>query len=333
MTQPLTIHRGDCRKVLPTLPSASVDCVVTSPPYWNLRDYGTDDQIGREPTVAEFVETMVAVFREVRRVMTPTGTLWLNLGDSYAAQAGGAQGETSQRKGRRHTQRMETKGGLPRKNLVGVPWRVAFALQDDGWILRQDIIWHKPNPMPESVADRCTKAHEYIFLLTASQRYYYDAKAIEDPVTGNAHARAATTHEGDALPYLLAGLEATEGKPRGVNPKAEIGGFKTRQNASFSAAVCDLVETRNKRSVWTVPTTPFPGAHFATFPPDLIRPCIRAGCPAGGVVLDPFGGSGTTGMVAIEEGRKAVLIESNPEFADMAAGRADPARIHPTLGI
>ena len=274
----VNIHTGNCLDILPTMEAGSVDCCVTSPPYFGLRDYGNDEQIGLEETPEAFVESLVNVFREVKRVLADDGTLWLNLGDSYASSGGKSQpqsdnngglvnnksitrGKTGSSSSYGGFERPNTLGkGLKPKDLIGIPWRVAFALQADGWYLRQDIIWSKPNPMPESVTDRCTKAHEYIFLLSKKPKYYYDAEAIAE-------------------------------------------------------------ETCNKRSVWSVSTKPYSGAHFATFPPDLIKPCIMAGCPTGGTVLDPFGGSGTTGMVALELGRNAELIELNPDYVEIIEGR------------
>lgn len=299
------------------LPDQSVHTCVTSPPYFGLRDYGHDGQIGLEPTPDEFVAKLVEVFREVRRVLRDDGTLWLNLGDSYAAQrggthqpaetlAGGKGGKTED--GERvnrdrfdgyNPTRNATAIGLKHKDLIGIPWRVAFALQADGWYLRQDIIWHKPNPMPESVRDRCTKAHEYIFLLSKSQRYYFDAEAIKEPSA-----------------YFGKDARSGMGNIRYEGKRTE-GDAAANGQQSFVT----INETRNKRSVWTVTTKPFKGAHFATFPPDLIEPCIKAGCPEGGTVLDPFGGSGTTGMVAQRNQRKFVLCEINPEYARMAKDR------------
>jgi DNA modification methylase len=331
---PLTLINADCLTALRALPAESVQCCVTSPPYFGLRDYGMPDRIGLEESPAAFVETMVAIFEEVRRVLRPDGTLWLNLGDSYAGSWGAQsrdhspgkhaynksalsarQIEAAQRKAG-GTGSLSRTPGLKAKDLIGIPWRVAFALQAAGWYLRCDIIWHKPNPMPESITDRPTKAHEYIFLLTKSERYYYDAEAIKEPTTGNAH------HRGD-----------------GVNPKAKVAGANSRvhvdrdpahqtaarirakQNRSFSAAVTELVDSRNKRSVWSVPSAPYRGAHFATFPPNLIKPCIMAGTKPGDVVLDPFGGSGTTAAVALELARRALLIELNPEYCDLIRQR------------
>ena len=261
---------GDVSESLRDLPAQSVRCVVTSPPYFGLRDYGHEGQIGLEDTPEAFVERLVDVFREVRRVMTDDGTLWLNMGDSYG------------------------KG----KNLVGIPWRLAFALQDDGWCLRQDIIWHKPNPMPESVKDRCTKAHEYVFLLSKSPRYYFDADAIKEPATGRAPGNKS--HKGrDA--YFGGGVESHRTKGGLMNVGA--------------------VKTRNKRDVWTIATRPYKGAHFAVFPEALVEPCVLAGSAPGDVVLDPFAGSGTTGVVALRHGRAFVGCEINPDYAALARER------------
>jgi DNA modification methylase len=308
------------------MPDESVHCVVTSPPYFGLRDYGVAGQIGLEETPSAFVAEMVSVFREVRRVLRKDGTLWLNLGDSYAGSWGaqGRQGATGQMSGRSvadvrerskisaaqisaHPQRMSQTGtirepGLKPKDLIGVPWRVALALQADGWWLRQDIIWHKPNPMPESITDRCTKAHEYIFLLTKSERYFYDSDAVAEPV-GEWSKKAL---EGRWMRRTNYGTAEVSGR----NEAGMNYGSRVRGDA-----------LRNLRSVWTVATQPFSGAHFATFPPDLIEPCIKAGCPAGGTVLDPFGGAGTTGLVADRLGRDAILIELNPAYAEMARDR------------
>jgi DNA modification methylase len=258
--------------MLASLPNQSVHCCVTSPPYFGLRDYGVDGQIGLEQTPDAYVADLVAVFREVKRVLRDDGTLWLNLGDSYTANGASSN-------------------NLKQKDLIGIPWRVAFALQADGWYLRQDIIWHKPNPMPESVRDRCTKAHEYIFLLSKSARYYYHANAIAEKAIAPG-VRCAT-------PYTTNAVGSQSTTPYNGNAK----------------------DTRNKRSVWTVTQKPFKGAHFATFPPGLVEPCIKAGCPEGGNVLDPFGGAGTTGLVANRLGRNATLIELNPTYAVMAQAR------------
>lgn len=300
---------GDCRTLLDAMEPQSVHCCVTSPPYFGLRDYGVDGQLGLEATPDEFVEAMVEVFRSVRRVLRDDGTLWLNLGDSYAANHGGAPGDTIGTDGYRRNNRRERKSsgvpsGLKPKDLIGIPWRVALALQADGWYLRQDIIWHKPNPMPESVRDRCTKAHEYIFMLSKSPRYYFDADAIKEPL---ARPDEATRR--------------TPGKFGGANKHVEAG--KQSRLHSGNEYVGTEDGKRNKRSVWSVSSKPFKGAHFATFPPDLIEPCILAGSPTGGTVLDPFGGAGTTGLVAKQHGRSAVLCELNPEYAAMARERID----------
>jgi DNA modification methylase len=295
---------GDVREQLRLLPDASVHCVVTSPPYFGLRDYGMAGQIGLEQTPGAFVEVMIDVFREVRRVLRDDGTLWLNLGDSYANDGkwGGSTGgkHASALHGDSGIGRRKLSTGLKPKDLIGIPWRVAFALQADGWYLRQDIIWSKPNPMPESVTDRCTKAHEYLFLLSKSARYHYDADAIKE----------AAIHEGRVV--KASGSEAKNGQKGDFG--ATAAGFTMHDT---------LVTDRNRRSVWTVSTQPFSEAHFATFPPALIEPCIKAGCIAGGTVLDPFGGAGTTGLVADRLQRNAILVELNPEYAAMARRRID----------
>lgn len=267
-----TIWHGDCREVLRCLDESSVHCAVTSPPYWGLRDYGTDGQLGLEETPADHVANMVDVFREVRRVLREDGTLWLNYGDTYAA----------------------TGSGLKPKDLCGIPWRVALGLQEDGWWLRQDIIWHKPNPMPEGVKDRCTKSHEYLFLMAKSAKYYYNAEAIKETAT-------------------------TAGDNRG----SRTDNRRSQRSAGANSIITNrpTSATRNRRSVWTIATAPYPGAHFATFPPDLVEPCIMAGCPAGGSVLDPFTGSGTVAEVARANGCKFVGAELNPEYIELAKKR------------
>jgi len=292
----LTIKYGDCRNVLATLPAQSVHCCVTSPPYFGLRDYGVAGQIGLEATPDAYVAELVAVFAEVRRVLRDDGALWLNLGDSYASawacNRRSEIGNGSMLNGKRKDRPNRLTGGLKEKDLIGIPWRVAFALQADGWYLRQDIIWSKPNPMPESVTDRCTKAHEYIFLMSKQARYFYDADAIREPQQslGERHEGKSGYREDYPIKY----------------------GFSERSLHPLG---------RNRRSVWEVASQPFAGAHFATFPPDLIEPCIKAGCPKGGTVLDPFGGAGTTGLVADRLGRNAILIELNPEYLAMTERR------------
>lgn len=316
---------GDCREVLRGLPDCSVQCVVTSPPYYGLRDYGVDGQIGLERTYPEFIAEMVAVFREVKRVLRSDETLWLNLGDSYAANAGA----TEDRRGRKGNlgngaingcavpkQRSLPSGSLKPKDLMGVPWRVAFALQDDGWYLRSDIIWHKPNPMPESVTDRPTKAHEYIFLLTKSANYFYDHEAIAEPAIYGDRGSSFT----DEYDQNRRG-DRPGGKRRETVAR---GGFEWKTEALAGDgrnAFRAVKDWRNKRSVWTVGVGRCKEAHFATYPPALIRPCILAGSRAGDVVLDPFGGSGTTGMVSLELGRSAILIELNPQYAELCRRR------------
>jgi DNA modification methylase len=322
------VLQGDCLEMLKTLAECSVQCCVTSPPYWGLRDYGVAGQLGLEPTPEEYVAKMVEVFREVRRVLREDGTCWVNLGDSYARDfAKGGSGPNgkhdyipaygdARKEMRRGSGRADgivtdesprNRDGtfvnnsawpLKPKDLVGIPWRLAFALQSDGWWLRQDIIWHKPNPMPESVTDRCTKAHEYLFLLTKSARYYYDAEAIQEP----------------SVCDRMRGPHSDSKCPNG----GDNSGLSRRETEAF----------RNKRSVWTVTTMGYAEAHFATFPPDLIKPCILAGSKPGDTILDPFGGSGTTGMVALELGRKAILIELNPEYVKLIHRRC-----HVTPGL
>ncbi|MFA4986789.1 MAG: site-specific DNA-methyltransferase [Candidatus Brocadiia bacterium] len=292
----IRILEGDCVDQLKVLGDESVNCCVTSPPYWGLRNYGHPGQLGLESTPEEYVAKMVAVFGEVRRVLRNDGTLWLNMGDTYAA-------NNTSPKSNLHVSRKQKNcahvsglmapmrpqpDGLKPKDLVGIPWRVAFALQAAGWYLRQDIIWHKPNPMPESVKDRCTKSHEYIFLLAKSGRYYYDADAIKE-------ISAYPKPDGKARDSLKRYENESGRKDSGR--KANGQGYYRSDN------------TRNKRSVWTVATQPYKEAHFATFPPALITPCILAGCPQGGTVLDPFAGSGTTGEVAEACGRNSILIE------------------------
>lgn len=302
----IEILQGDCRDVLGSLPDGSINCCVTSPPYFGLRDYGVEGQLGLEPTPDEFVSAMVEVFREVRRVLRDDGTLWLNLGDSYANDGkwGGSTGgkHASALHGNSGIGRRLLTTGLKPKDLIGIPWRVAFALQADGWYLRQDIIWHKPNPMPESVTDRCTKAHEYIFLFAKSERYYFDVDAIREPyATADRRGPRRSYKPGSASSHRL-----DDGHEEMTGPFA---GLPLNPNG------------RNRRSVWTVSTKPFKGAHFATFPPDLIEPCVLAGCPVDGTVLDPFFGAGTTGLVAQKHGRNCVGIELNPDYIAIANER------------
>ncbi len=302
MTKHIFYH-GDVIDCLRKIPEKSINTVVTSPPYWGLRDYGVDGQLGLESTPDEYVAKMVEVFREVRRVLRDDGTLWLNLGDSYS---GSGKGAWANKEGGQKEVYIpdpdspqvllpKVPDGLKPKDLIGIPWRVAFALQADGWYLRSDIIWAKPNPMPESVTDRPTKAHEYIFLLSKSAKYFYDAEAIREPVK----------------PWNAGRMSAPKmGKHKLTNPY----GLQTRK-------VYSVIKGANRRSVWIIPTHPFPEAHFATFPPELVRLCILAGSPVGGTVLDPFGGSGTVSMVAMQEGRDSIYIDLNRKYLDMALRR------------
>jgi len=294
---------GDCRETLKALPAQSINTCVTSPPYFGLRDYGHEGQMGAEPTPDDFVAALVEVFREVRRVLRGDGTVWLNLGDSYATGTTASRQPGNKSFGENTAKaqglpRIGTPDGLKTKDLIGIPWRVAFALQADGWYLRQDIIWHKPNPMPESVTDRCTKSHEYIFMLSKSPKYYYDHEAVKEP--------AVSTHS------------SGNGFKRDARESYKNADGSARGNESQWS---DIGGKRNRRSVWTVPTKPYKGAHFATFPPALIEPCILAACPEGGTVLDPFGGSGTTAGVAVGSGRNAVICELNPEYVELIAER------------
>jgi DNA modification methylase len=441
----LTVIPGHNLNSLKAMPAESVHCCVTSPPYWGLRDYGLPPvswpsgwtgQHGLEPTPEMFIAHEVAIFREVRRVLRKDGTLWLNLGDCYATGAGavgdcpggGKQGERWARRPEKNGRGEEQGGyrgdrngigpmtqpnrmpieGLKPKDLVGIPWRVALALQADGWYLRSDIIWHKPNPMPESVTDRPTKAHEYIFLLTKAERYFYDAEAIREPVTGTAAPRMSQAALHEIAENRANGMAPAQSNPKrhGQNPKARLEQFNCASTGTIKIAASLPVSSRNKRSVWSVPTAPYKEAHFATFPPDLIKPCILAGTSAAGccvdcgapfervvelgepdeehkracgadangeyngkatkaydaagvqdpsevkarilagmckrktvgwkatckcgneakapcVVLDPFGGSFTTGAVAMELGRAAIVLELNPNYIEMGKRRCD----------
>lgn len=354
------IIQGDCIEGMKTLPDESVHCVVTSPPYYGLRDYGTatwdggnadcdhipqfkhrstrandsqsgigkygydgqnpiyknicgkcgavrvDQQIGLEDTPEAYVERLVNVFREVRRILRHDGTVWLNLGDSYTGGGAGRNDGNHRADGRaggmssKHTGVTHLRGnvGLKPKDLIGIPWRVAFALQADGWWLRQDIIWHKPNPMPESVTDRCTKSHEYIFLLTKSERYYYDAEAVKENAAGNS---------GFAKQRMSGNAFISKNKSEYIKDASSGHGYESFIDNG----------TRNKRSVWTIATQPYKEAHFAVFPPKLIEPCVLAGSPTNGVVFDPFTGSGTTAEVALKLGRSFIGTELNPEYVEL----------------
>lgn len=400
---------GDCREQLRTLEAGSVQTCITSPPYWGLRDYGVDGQIGLEGSPTAFIAELVDVFREVRRVLRDDGTLWMNLGDTYAGSRSGPDSPgTSTLGGSRHNQNAAKDGkkaarklidshrrdgapvprsdvvvhGLRPKQLIGIPWRVALALQDDGWYLRQDIIWAKPNPMPESIRDRCTKSHEYLFLLAKSERYYFDQDAIREPCSPNTHARmsqniasqngSTRANGGDERPMYAGGRAKSPagwdrsvgdgdhaGVPGGRYPppigkrtqeaRAAAGklngvgwGYADGEKAKPRTRAADMVdakvsarmgrgpgwressaipESRNKRSVWTIPTQACSEAHFATFPEALVEPCILAGSRPGDLVLDPFMGAGTTAVVAERLGRRWVGCELNPEYAAIAERR------------
>lgn len=377
---------GDCRDVMRHLiaDGVKVQMCVTSPPYWGLRDYGHPGQLGLEDSPEEYIDNMVGVFRLVRDLLADDGTLWLNMGDSYAGSRPGAdigstlQGSSNNQKQVRTAKMVVSRrrdneliprndvriDGIKPKDLVGMPWMLAFALRADGWYLRQDIVWNKPNPMPESVRDRCTKAHEYIFLMSKRGRYFFDFEAFQEPVSGGAHARAPgnTSHKytdeyekGDERHRMKAGLvkyadkfktpdgwDTTKGKGshgsfhkewrekghtgyqhkrHGVHPKSAEPGSGIKANTSFSAAVHQLVDKRNRRSVWTVATQPYSGAHFATFPPGLIEPCILAGSRPGDIVFDPFFGSGTTGEVAQRLGRQWIGCEINEDYEPLQKER------------
>ena len=296
------IINGDCREKLKDLPEESVQCCVTSPPYWGLRDYGVENQIGLEDSPEKYVENIVLVFNEVHRILKKDGTLWLNLGDSYCnkSQSGGGDPTIGKRNiGGDSQPKMAIPKNMKPKDLVGIPWMSAFALRSYGWYLRQDIIWSKPNPMPESVTDRCTKSHEYIFLLSKSQKYFYNHEAIkEKTVTLIDNASSMT-------------FGSKSGKTN-TNEKAHTNDVGKKW---------DYSEFRNKRSVWTVTTKPYKDAHFATYPKDLITPCILAGSKHGDTILDPFHGSGTTGEVSGELGRSYIGIELNPDYVEMSKKR------------
>lgn len=366
LTRPsVRLLQGDAVEVLRGLPAESVQTCVTSPPYYGLRDYGAAGQYGLEATVEEYVARMVEVFVEVRRVLRPDGTLWLNLGDSYAGGGCGARDEERWPKQSRNDHmatHAKTHTGLKPKDLIGVPWRVAFALQADGWWLRSDIVWAKPNPMPESVTDRPTKAHEYLFLLAKSERYFYDADAIREPHTYGDHARH--THGDYIAPgqpahrnlhlagdgYGAAGATArpwpagwatgadhsavghNTPERRGKTARAPHAGGR-RQAPEPGEPNAFHALGRNARTVWTIATQPFPGAHFATFPEALVQRCVLAGAPEGATVLDPFVGSGTTAMVAARLGRNAIGIDLNDSYIRMAEARVRPYTAQTKLNL
>lgn len=364
-TPTVTILHGDALAMLRTLDSESVQCVVSSPPYWGLRNYNCEGQIGLEKTPAEYIAKMVGVFDEVRRVLKKGGTAWVNMGDCYATGAGkvgkhpggGERGEkwSGYRGGHEgkhgylgaagktmgpmtQPNRMPI-AGLKPKDMVGMPWRLAFALQESGWYLRSDIIWSKPSCMPESVNDRPTKSHEYIFLLTKSERYYYDAEAIKEPCSPGTHARLAQNVQDQIGSNRANGGAKTNGNMKTVARKSwkgskfndgknlevhpNVGQNRVKDNLSMDSALAIMPEYRNKRTVWTVAAEPFKGAHFAVYPTALVRPCILAGSKPGDVVLDPFSGSGTTAAVAIELGRSAIAIELNADYIELIKERTN----------
>lgn len=368
---------GDCRAQLALLSGECVQTVVTSPPYWGLRDYGVEGQIGLEPVMdclgwatgapcgECFICHIVDVFRAVRRVLKKDGTCWVNMGDAYAGSRGESWGPSESSKAEREkvaSRRRDDEPiprsdvrvpGLKPKDMMCQPWRVAIALQADGWYLRQDIIWRKPNPMPETAKDRCTKQHEYLFLLSKSRRYYYDAEAIKEPCSPGTHARLsqdlerqvgsaranggvradrpmkAVGRKGNGVGWGYA--EGDDAKARTNGRKLADGSDATKNNASFDEAMAIMPDKRNKRSVWDIPTESFKGAHFATFPRALVRPCILAGSRPGDLVLDPFGGSGTTAAVAQELARDWVICELNAAYADIAHDRI--GNTHPGLAL
>ena len=294
------IQPGDCRETMArwVKEGVKVQTCITSPPYWGLRDYGADGQLGHERDLDAYIGSMVEVFRLVREMLLEDGALWLQMGDCYRD-----------------------------KQLVGQPWRLAFAMQDDGWVLRRDICWFKPNAMPETVNDRPATAHEYIFLMTKKSRYFYDSEAIKEPTTGNAHSRGDGVNKKIKVP---AGWETMVGSHGHFHREGRgAPEYRPRQNDSFSAAVSEIVETRNKRSVWTIPTQPMSEAHFATFPEALIEPCVLATSRPSDIVLDPFMGSGTTAVVASRMGRQYLGCELNPDYVEIAERRLS----HQTMAL
>jgi DNA modification methylase len=306
----MKIMTGDALEKLKLLPDESVHCCVTSPPYYGLRDYGIDNQLGLEGTPLIYVERMVNIFHQVKRVLRSDGTLWLNLGDCYAGSGGmGSWVDDKAKKGMtiiKDYNRNKPIQGFKPKDLMGIPWRVAFALQNDGWYLRQDIIWHKPNPMPESVTDRCTKSHEYIFLLSKSKKYFYNTKAVMEEAKYD--GRKDTFMKGS--PKYSDGFTPVQ-SGRTIHERGHERWPNTKNG----------VRMKNRRDVWHIATRSYPDAHFATFPPELPELCIKAGCPEGGVVLDPFSGAGTSGMVALRFNRDYIGIELNPEYVEISKKR------------
>ena len=326
------IYLGDSLELIKTFPNNQFDCVVTSPPYYGLRDYGADGQIGLEDTPEEYISKLVELFREIRRCLKDTGTIWVNIGDSYCGTGDkGDYRDPKYKDGRngQSTSKNKNVKGCKHKDLIGIPWMLAFALRADGWYLRQDIIWHKPNPMPESVTDRCTKSHEYIFLLSKSEKYYFDNEAIQEEAVTQIDPRIGKRCEYDGM---RKGEEGTGNRAFvSLKTRPKMGGrkygdngdpkFATKSWKEWEPTMEGDVVVRNKRDVWTVNVKPNKEAHFATYPEELIVPCIIAGCPEGGVVLDPFMGSGTTGIVARKLNRNYVGCELNPDYQRMGKRR------------
>ena len=313
--------QGDVFDNIKKLDDNSIDCVVTSPPYWGLRDYGVPGQLGLEPTYQDHIKNIVKLFRAMKPKLKDSATIWLNYGDSYAATVNGTKVKDQVKnkvqfaskyliKGDDRTFRDKPfstiQGSIKPKDLVMIPNRIAIALQDDGWWIRSEIIWHKPNPMPESTKDRPTQCHEKIWLITKSKKYYYDAEAVREPCQDETIRRMTLGNKGKV-----------------GNNKNSTGWKQLNNYWGSEQSVKDANKGRNRRNVWTITTKPFKDAHFATFPKDLIEPCIKAGCPKGGIVLDPFGGAGTTGIVAQSLNRTAILIELNPEYIEIAKKRID----------
>ena len=323
-----TIINGNSLEVLKSLPDNSIDCCVTSPPYYALRDYGCDGQIGLEETPEKYIERLCEVFSEVRRVLTPEGTLWLNIGDSYNGnKVGNIEVVKNKKVSESNDFHKKLCGGAKPKDLIGIPWMLAFALRSQGWYLRQDIIWHKPNPMPESVTDRCTKSHEYIFLMSKSQKYYFDYEAIQEPCADQSRTNYACGNRTNGINKDRNdndfGERSKNWKPRTKN--CQYDGQKpnsfhlSRENGEPDKEYY----VRNKRDVWSVNVKPCSEAHFATYPFELIKPCILAGCPENGIVLDPFMGSGTTAIVARSLNRNYLGVELNPEYIKIAHKRLE----------
>ena len=325
----VTLHHGDALEVARTLPDGAADCIVTSPPYFGLRDYGIDGQYGLESSPCEYVETMRALFSELRRVLADDGTLWLNIGDSYSGGLRGTYDDFGGKTGGRGVNKSRPMSGLPGKNLLGIPWRVAFALQDDGWILRNAIIWNKPNAMPESVTDRLSGRYEHVFMFSKRARYWFDLDPIREVYSGDRapsrRARTGNTNKENSCttPWTpgLGSIASAEGiagntnAPAGQETLARL--LRAQGKADDTGKPPPSGRASNPGDVWSLPTQPFSAAHFAVFPPALPTRCILAGCKPGGTVLDPFNGSGTTGLAAQRTGRKYIGIDINREYLEL----------------